>query len=230
MSRPDASQPSPDGVLFAPLWSSARASWRKSDPRLYAVAPETPIQRPIDASPSYGGALARAIIHQQVSMAAGRAIHRRLLDACGGEWDAVAVRRLAEVELRAAGLSSAKARYVRALAEAELRGDLRDLASLADDEALVRLVALPGVGVWTARMFLIFHLQRLDVFSGEDLGLREGIRILDGLERAPAPAEAEQRAEFWRPYRSLAALVLWDVVARGRARSDGRKGERGQGK
>jgi DNA-3-methyladenine glycosylase II len=183
---------------------------------LYAAAPEEHVPRPIDAYRTVFGALATAITHQQVSLAAGRAIAARTMAACGGEWNATTLLSRTEEELRAAGLSRAKVRYVRALAEAELRGELVNLEIEPDEAVIRRLVALPGIGVWTAQMFLLFHLRRPDVFSGEDLGLRMGIRLLDQLEQPPTPRQAEARAAVWQPYRSVASLVLWDLLRRSR--------------
>jgi len=203
--------------LFSDEWSAARVAWKTSDPVLYKTAPPTPVDRPIDEMPSHFAALTRSIIHQQVSMAAGRAIGAKFIAAAGDERRPEAVLRLTAEELLGAGLSRAKARYVLALAEAAVRGDLYDLDTLPDDEVVARLVKLPGIGVWTAKMFLLFHLRRPDVFSGDDLGLRLGVQLLDGRETPPTPAEAEARAEAWRPYRSPASLVLWDLVRRTRA-------------
>src|SRR5207249_3096901 len=90
------------------------------------------------------------------------------------------------------------------------------LEAAGEAEITERLVRLPGVGVWTAKMLLIFYLERPDVFTGDDLGLREGIRILDGLEGPPSAPAAEARAEIWSPYRSVASVSLWDLVRRTR--------------
>jgi len=203
--------------LFAEEWAAARAVWRATDPLLYQAAPPTPVDRPIDEMPTHFAALTRSIIHQQVSMAAGRAIGARFLAACGGAWTAEAVRALADEDLRAAGLSRAKARYVVALAGVDLRGGLEMLHEMSDEAVIARLMTLPGIGIWTAKMFLLFHLRRPDVFSGDDLGLRLGVGLLDGLDAPPTPAGAEARAEPWQPYRSVASLVLWDLVRRTRA-------------
>ena len=213
--RPEVGQP--EAVrLFAAEWSAARSAWELGDPVLYHAAPPTPVDRPIDEMPDHFAALTRSIIHQQVSIAAGRAIGAKFLAACGGERTAEAVLRLTPEDLLAAGLSRAKVRYVMGLAEAAARGELEDLEAMPDDEVIARLVTLPGIGVWTAKMFLLFHLRRPDVFSGDDLGLRFGIQLLDGREAPPTRAEAEERAEAWRPYRSPASLVLWDLVRRTR--------------
>jgi DNA-3-methyladenine glycosylase II len=207
----------PTKRLFSTEWPAARSTWRVNDPVLFRAAPPTPVDRPIDEMPSHFAALTRSIIHQQVSIAAGRAIGARFLAVCGGERTAESVLRLTPEQLRAAGLSRAKARYVVALAEVELRGELAGLDDMADEEIVPRLVRLPGIGIWTAKMFQLFHLRRPDVFSGDDLGLRLGIGLLDAREAPPTPAEAEARAAAWRPYRSPASLVLWDLVRRTRA-------------
>jgi DNA-3-methyladenine glycosylase II len=183
---------------------------------LHAATPLEPVDRPLTEMPTHFAALATSITHQQVSMAAGRSIAQRTVEAAGGSWNPAGLLALSEDELRAAGLSRAKARYIRALAEADLRGELAGLEHEADDAVIERLVGLPGIGVWTAKMFLLFHLRRPDVFSGEDLGLRAGIRILDSLASPPSIREAEARAELWRPHRSVASLVLWDLVRRSR--------------
>ena len=214
------SQAADDGLaqrLFADEWPAARAAWKASDPVLYRAASPTPVDRPIDEMPTHFAALTRSIIHQQVSMAAGRAIGARFLAVCGGAWTAEAVRALSDEELLGAGLSRAKARYVSSLAEADLRGDLATLEGMSDEDVIARLVTLPGIGLWTAKMFLLFHLRRPDIFSGDDLGLRLGIALLEDRPTPPTPAEAEARAEPWRPYRSVASLVLWDLVRRTRA-------------
>jgi DNA-3-methyladenine glycosylase II len=203
--------------LFRAEWPAARAAWADVDPRLYAVTPELPVERIMEITTSPFGALARAIGHQQVSIHAGRAIVGRLVAACGGDMDPVAALRLTDEQLRAVGLSRQKIVYVRAIAQAAVSGFLDDLERLPDQAVIERLVQLPGIGVWSARMFALFHLERPDIFSGDDLGLREGIRILDGLAEQPTPRVAEARAEVWGPFRSIAAVTLWDLVRRTRA-------------
>jgi DNA-3-methyladenine glycosylase II len=203
-------------TLFVAQWDTARAYWAERDWALHAAAPPTPVARPLDPEQTPFGALATAITHQQVSMAAGRSIARRVVAACDGRWEAAAIAALTEEELRGAGLSRAKVRYIRALAEADLRGELAGLERETDEAAIRRLVAMPGIGVWSAKMFLLFHLQRPDVFSGDDLGLRLGIKLVDNLLEPPTARAAEARAEVWSPYRSVASLVLWDLVRQSR--------------
>jgi 3-methyladenine DNA glycosylase/8-oxoguanine DNA glycosylase len=202
--------------LFAAEWPAAREHWRECDPRLYAVTPGEPVDRIIEVMPTPFGALVRAILHQQVSVAAGRSIINRLVAACGGAVEPALVLALSDADLQAAGLSRGKVRYLRALAEAAMDGLLADIEQQPDHEVERRLVAVPGIGRWTVEMFMLFHLGRPDVFSGRDLGLREGVQVLDGLDGPLTVQEAEARAEAWRPYRSVAALVLWDLLRRTR--------------
>ena len=170
----------------------------------------------MEDTPTAFGALLRSILHQQISIFAGRAIVARLVAACGGEIEPDRVLALTEAELRGIGLSGQKVRYVQALAAAAAEGLLQDIEGFPQEKIAERLIQLPGIGIWTVQMFSLFHLQRPDIFSGGDLGLREGIRILDELAAPPTQAEAERRAEIWSPYRSVAAVVLWDLVRRTR--------------
>ena len=202
--------------LFVSEWPAARAAWNNADPGLYAVTPDQPVERMMEQTPTAFGALVRTILHQQISIFAGRAITGRLVDACHGVLEPEPVLDLSVSELRQIGLSERKARYVTALAEAARDGLLYGLDALSDDAVIEQLVALPGIGVWTAKMFCLFHLARPDVFSGADFGLREGVRILDGSIEPPTPSAAEARAEIWQPYRSVASVVLWDLVRRTR--------------
>lgn len=156
-------------------------------------------------------ALLRALIGQQLSTRAAASIAQRLYALTGEPPTAAALLALDADMLRGCGLSAAKTRTALAVARAVHEGAL-DLAALAlADEAAViaALTVLPGVGPWTAHMFLMFGLGRLDVFAPGDLGLRRGIQRLDGLPELPSPAAALERAERWRPYRTVAAWQLW---------------------
>ena len=121
-----------------------------------------------------------------------------------------------EEELRAAaGLSRAKVKYLRSLAEHVVDGslELERLDQLSDDEVIAELVAVKGLGVWTAHMFLMFHLGRPDVLPVGDLGIRRAVMIAYGLEELPAAAELTAIAEPWRPYRTLGCRYLWQSLA-----------------
>jgi DNA-3-methyladenine glycosylase II len=169
-------------------------------------------ERPADAY----GALLRAIVGQQLSTKAARTIYLRVLDVFDGRTPAP--ERLLEAsveELRGAGLSGRKVEYVRDLAAHVLSGELEvdRLGELPDEEVVEEIVAVRGLGQWTAEMFLIFHLERPDVLSGGDLGIRKAVQIEYGLEEMPAPARVLEIGEPWRPHRSLASLYLWESLA-----------------
>jgi DNA-3-methyladenine glycosylase II len=169
-------------------------------------------ERPADAY----GALLRSIVGQQLSTKAARTIYLRVLDLFGGT--APSPEQLLEAreeDLRAAGLSGRKTEYVRDLASHVLSGELEleRLDELGDEEVIEEIVAVRGLGRWTAEMFLIFHLERPDVLSGGDLGIRKAIQIEYGLEEMPPPKRVLEIGEPWRPYRSLASLYLWESLA-----------------
>ncbi|MFN8161544.1 MAG: DNA-3-methyladenine glycosylase [Solirubrobacterales bacterium] len=166
--------------------------------------------------PDAYGALLRAIVGQQLSTKAAATIHGRVLDLFDGL--PPSPERLLEVpedELRACGLSGRKVSYVRDLAVHVIDGELEldRLEELSDEEVIAEIVAVRGLGRWSAEMFLIFHLERPDVFSGGDLGLRRGIQLAHALEAMPTPTEAAEIAERWSPHRSLAAIYLWESLA-----------------
>ncbi|MFL5822734.1 MAG: DNA-3-methyladenine glycosylase family protein [Solirubrobacteraceae bacterium] len=159
------------------------------------------------------GALVRSIIGQQLSTKAARSIYTRLTERFGGRTPTPA-EVLADdpEELRAAaGLSRAKVGFLRSLAEHVLDGslELERLDELPDEEVISELVAVKGLGVWTSHMFLMFHLGRPDVMAVGDLGLRNAVKRLYGLEALPAPSELETLSEPWSPHRTLACLYLW---------------------
>ncbi|MDQ4040236.1 MAG: DNA-3-methyladenine glycosylase 2 family protein [Actinomycetota bacterium] len=159
------------------------------------------------------GALVRAIIGQQLSAKVARVMNDRLLERYGGRYPAPA-EVLAEdaEELRAAiGLSRAKVTFLRSLAEHATDGSLEldRMGALPDEEVISELVAVKGIGEWTAHMFLIFHLDRPDVLPVGDLGVRAAIRTAYALDELPGPTEMESIAAPWRPYRSTAARFLW---------------------
>jgi DNA-3-methyladenine glycosylase II len=159
------------------------------------------------------GALVRSIVGQQLSTKAAAAIYRRLTDRYAGlapTPDQI----LAEdpEQLRAAvGLSRAKVTYLRSLAEHLRDGSLRcdDLGGVDDDGVIAELTAVKGIGVWTAHMFLMFHLQRPDVLPTGDLGIRRAMMVSYGLAALPDPEAMQAVAQPWRPYRTLACRYLW---------------------
>jgi DNA-3-methyladenine glycosylase II len=159
------------------------------------------------------GALVRSIVGQQLSTKAAQAIYARLTDRFGGRTPTPA-EVLADDpdELRiAAGLSHAKVRYLRSLAEhvEDGRLELDRLDSLPDEEVIAALTAVKGLGEWSSHMFLMFHLGRPDVLAAGDLGIRRAVMLRYGLGTLPGTAELQRIGEPWRPYRTLACLFLW---------------------
>jgi DNA-3-methyladenine glycosylase II len=147
-----------------------------------------------------------SIVNQQVSTQSAAAIRERLFDRF--EVTPGAILAADEAALREAGLSGAKVRYVRSVAEA-FRDDRitpERFEGMPEDEVVAALTEVTGIGAWTAKMYLMFVLGREDVFPVEDLGIRRGMELLYGdLTRA----EMVERAEPWRPYRSYASLYIW---------------------
>jgi DNA-3-methyladenine glycosylase II len=159
------------------------------------------------------GALVRSIVGQQLSTRSAQAIYGRLIERFGGR-NPTPEEVLADDpdELRvAAGLSHAKVRYLRSLAEHVVDGSLRldRLGRLGDEQVIAELVAVKGIGQWSAHMFLMFHLQRPDVLAVGDLGIRKAMMTVYGLPKLPDAGEMERIAEPWRPYRTIACQFLW---------------------
>lgn len=150
-------------------------------------------------------ALLSAIVSQQVSVASANAIWARLEGA--GLTGRAAMAAASDEDLRAAGLSRQKARYGRALAQSAV--DFDALAGLPDAEVVRELVAVPGIGVWTAEIYAMFALGRADVFAPGDLALQEAARLLFGLAERPGEKALRAMAEAWSPWRSVAARALW---------------------
>ncbi len=163
--------------------------------------------------------LVRAIIHQQLSVKAGRTIAGRVRDLTPGPRFPSPREMLAldPGKLRAAGLSGQKTLYVKDLAARVTDGrlDLRALNRMSDDEVIAALTTVKGIGVWSAHMHMIFHMGRLDVFPVGDLGVQTAAARLYGLGEKPTADSLQAVAEPWRPYRSLGAWYLWRSLEAG---------------
>lgn len=161
----------------------------------------------------YFSTLVRSILSQQISGSAADTIIGRVENAAGTLSDPAALKSLPDDVLRSCGVSSQKLGYLRSLIEhvGDGRLNLRKIAKLSDEEVISALTDVKGIGVWTAKMFLIFSLGRLDVLAYEDLGVRHGIRIAYGLDAMPDRGEVERVAEEkrWEPYRSVSCWYMW---------------------
>jgi len=146
-----------------------------------------------------------AIVGQQVSVASARAIWERLEAA--GLCEQAAWLTVGDEALRQVGLSRQKMRYGRALAAAGI--DYAALRAVPDGDVIATLVAVPGIGPWTAEIYAMFALGRADVFAPGDLALQEAVRRAFDLPNRPATAELRRMAEAWSPWRAVAARILW---------------------
>ena len=177
--------------------------------------------RPRDPDGHFG-ALVRAIVFQQLAGAAANAIHRRVRATVPGELTAEALAAVGDAELRAAGLSANKLASLRDLSAKVMSGDVVLGASrrTTDDEIISGLTTVRGIGRWTAEMYLMFELRRLDVWPVDDLGVRQGYGLAWGLEETPKPKALTALGERFRPYRSVVARYCWEAVALSRGGTD----------
>jgi DNA-3-methyladenine glycosylase II len=156
--------------------------------------------------------LVRAIVYQQLAGAAAAAIHGRLVAALDGEVAPERLLALPDAALRSAGLSGRKAETLRDLAAKVVDGtvvlDPPRLRAESDDEVIARLTSVRGIGTWTAQMFLLFQLRRLDVWPTGDLGIRKGYGLAWGIP-TPTPKQLDGLGEPYRPYRSVLAWYCW---------------------
>lgn len=184
----------------------------QADPAFEAIVRSGPPFDPGHREQSdYFNALLRAIVFQQLAGRAAQAIHGRFIGLFGGPPSPEQVLAATEESLRGAGLSAAKTAAIRDLAAKVHSGlvPLERIEELSDDEIVARLVQVRGIGRWTAEMFLIFQLRRLDVWPIDDLGVRRGYAVIHKLARWPTPKELALLGEPYRPYRTIAAWYCW---------------------
>jgi DNA-3-methyladenine glycosylase II len=201
-------------VAVPPDYRAARRHLMRSDPklrnvikrigpcRLHAAAPERPFE-----------ALCRSIASQQLSTKAAETIFRRFCELFPPDCTPTPERvmRLPDDQIRAAGFSGPKVTFINDLASHILDGrlDLDGLKELPDEEVMRQLVAVKGIGRWTAEVFLMFKLGRHDVLPADDLGLMNAAHRVYRLRKRPDAKRLRQLGEVWRPYRSIAAWYLW---------------------
>jgi DNA-3-methyladenine glycosylase II len=204
-SRPASSRP-------ARSYRAAAAILSERDPVLRRLVAETGLPRVSPPSENHFAALVRAIVYQQLAGAAAAAIHGRLTAALGSEVTPQALLALPEATLRSVGLSANKAASLRDLATKVLDGtvvlDPAGLRAESDAEVVTRLSTVRGIGRWTAEMFLMFQLRRLDVWPTGDLGVRKGFGLAWGIP-TPTARELEPLGDPYRPYRSVVAWYCW---------------------
>jgi len=182
------------------------------DPVIARLLAETGPPRLRRQSESHFGTLVQAIVYQQLAGRAAAAIHGRLIAALDGDVQPEALIALSDETLRAVGLSRAKVASLRDLAAKVLDGTVvlspRGLARESDEEIIVRLSAVRGIGTWTAEMFLLLQLRRLDVWPVGDLGVRRGYGLAWQVP-TPTARELQPLGDPYRPYRSVLAWYCW---------------------
>ncbi|WP_121061648.1 DNA-3-methyladenine glycosylase family protein [Chachezhania antarctica] len=192
-------------IIEGPACLAEGAAWLAvAEPRFAPVLQEVGTL-PLRLRPDGFAQLLSAIVSQQVSTASAAAIWKRMQAA-----KLTGPRKVmwaTEDDLRAAGLSRQKIRYAKALAEARI--DYTALRTAPTDEVIGTLIAVPGIGVWTAEVYAMFSLGRADVFAPGDLALQEAARVLFDLPARPKERAFREMAEDWRPWRSVAARALW---------------------
>lgn len=190
--------------------AAARRALADADPALEEANAITPVFEWRLRPGGYEG-LFRMIVEQQVSVAAAASIWKRTVEGLDGVITPENVLSRDVEILRTFGLSGQKARYGQEIARAHVEGliDFDHLERLDDEEAVARLVAIKGVGKWTAETFLMFCEGRLNVFPGGDVALQEAMRWADRATLRPTEKQAYARAEIWRPHRGVAAHLLW---------------------
>ena len=158
--------------------------------------------------------LTAVIIHQQLSGKVAKVFEARLFDACGGIVEPQAILEIGESGLRSLGLSSSKTRAVLGVAEEVFKGELsfESMGEMTDEEISVRISKMYGFGPWSAHMFLLFSLGRLNVWAPADLGVRKGFAKLYGLEAMPSIREMHGIGERYMPLASLATWYFWRVL------------------
>ena len=201
----------------ADRWAEACAALSSADPQLGAFisAYGRCTLEPRDVPGGAFGALARAICYQQLAGAAARAIHGRFAALYGGTPSPDAVASTPEDVLRGCGLSASKVAAIKDLAARAAAGTLRldGWPDRTDDEIVEDLSVVRGIGTWTAQMFLIFQLNRPDVWPVGDLGVRSGYARIHGTP-VPTPRELALAGEGYRPFRTVAAWYCWRSLDR----------------
>lgn len=199
-------------MMDADDWSQALGHLRVADPELAVLFERFPSEA-IQTSGDPFQVLANAIVGQQISVKAAAAIFGRL-SVLLGSWTPQAVALVTDEDLRTAGLSVRKVEYFRGLAVAftDRTIDPARWKTESDAQVLKELVALRGIGRWTAEMFLIFHLQRPDILPLDDIGLLKSAARQFGWDYPLAPGLLETRAEAWRPWRTVGTWYLWRAL------------------
>jgi DNA-3-methyladenine glycosylase II len=201
-------------IILGPECVEEGVTWLvNADPRFAAFLKNTgPL--PLRLKPDGFAAVLNAIIGQQISVASANATWARIVDA--GFDQPANLNAATDDELRAVGFSRPKVRYAKALAEADV--DFAALRELPTAQVIQRLIALPGIGLWTAEIYAKFSLGRADVLAAGDLAIQEAAKLLFELDTRPTEKELRAMALAWSPWRSVAARALWEYYRQSKQR------------
>lgn len=190
---------------------SALSHFKKNDKVLYSIAIELDVPE-LEPRSDHFYSLVRAITNQQLSGKAADTIYSRILKLLPNEkLDADEILKIKDQDLRNAGLSWSKVSYLKDLSTRTVKNQipLDSFENLTEEEIILELTKIKGIGRWSAEMFIMFHLARPDVFSYGDLGLRNAIQKIYKLNNHPTPKEALEITNKWSPYRTYACRMLW---------------------
>ena len=194
------------------------ASLAKADPLLAramdaVIARQGPVQVAPSRTPAFE-ALVRAVVYQSMSGKSAAVIFSRLKQAMGDTVTPSKTLGTPSASILSAGLSGAKTNTIRNLATWFIahRKTGAAIPQLADDDIAQALMGIPGIGAWTINVLLIFNLGRLDVLPAGDIGIRRGVQLIYGLGKIASTAMVRERAELWRPYRSIASMYVWQAM------------------
>jgi DNA-3-methyladenine glycosylase II len=180
----------------------------EKDPRLKEVLDQEFKLKP---NPDHFRSLCQSIVGQQLAGKAAKKIWERLLENV--EMDPDGIISAGYDTLRSVGLSGKKSEYILGVAQAFSDGTMNhDFPNMEDEEVVRELIKLRGIGRWTAEMFLMFSLGRMDVFANDDYGLRKAVQKLYELDELPGKTELDQITSKWKPYRTVASLALWKWI------------------
>jgi len=183
---------------------------KKCDPVLRAIIERVGPFRMEYGEPQFSS-LAEAIVYQQLNGKAAETIFKRFAALAGDPVTPEGILKLSEEQLRGVGLSKQKSAYLRDLAQKTAEGilDFSKLPELPDEEVIEHLTQVKGIGLWTAHMFLIFSLRRLNVLPTGDYGVQMALKRHYRKRKLPKPKDMEKIARAWEPYRSMACWYMW---------------------
>jgi DNA-3-methyladenine glycosylase II len=204
--------------VSTPPSADIEAMLTRADPNLgrliRAVVERVGVRRLARSHATPFEALVRAIVYQSVSAKAAEVIYKRLQDGVPGPLTPRKVLNLNDAQIRKLGLSGAKASAIHHLSDWFLTNALtaKHLPEMPNEAIIQALTGIPGIGLWTINVLLVFNLGRLDVMPTNDLGIRRGVQLIDGLKETPSSKLVAERSLKWQPYRSIASMYLWHVV------------------